>query len=316
MALVFNDRVRETASNPGTGTLSLLGAPTGFQTFSAGIGNTNTCYYAIQVANSDGTYGPDWEVGLGTVSAGALSRDTVYQSSNSDNLVNFTGTVQVFNTIPSQYLNTTLPGTFLKLDQTTPQSIITTNKVTNLNADLLDGKDTGTSGNTVGLLDGNNTTSGNNIHTGTESFNNTATFNAAITQNNQSGITSDVSTTITAGNTFDLTISLSDAYFKYGRILIRRQSGVLLPRDFCIIWCKNATSIGYSESFASNTTYIVSYSMAQGDSYLSHQVYSSAVSGIRVQDAYISGTSLIISFYNADGLTRTLNAYVDWSVWK
>lgn len=96
MALVVKDRVQETSSTTGTGTLTLDGAVTGFQTFSSAIGNTNTTYYTI-------TSNGDWEVGLGTVSAGTLSRDTVLESSNAGSLVNFgSGTKQVFCTYPAE----------------------------------------------------------------------------------------------------------------------------------------------------------------------------------------------------------------------
>ena len=47
MALVVNDRVKETSTTTGTGTFTLAGAVTGFETFLAAIGNTNTTYYAI-----------------------------------------------------------------------------------------------------------------------------------------------------------------------------------------------------------------------------------------------------------------------------
>ena len=47
MALVINDRVKETTTTTGTGTVSLAGAVTGFETFAAGIGNSNTVYYCI-----------------------------------------------------------------------------------------------------------------------------------------------------------------------------------------------------------------------------------------------------------------------------
>lgn len=84
MALVLKDRVKETTTTTGTGTLTLGGAVTGYQSFSSAIGNTNTTYYAIYL---DG--GSEWEVGIGTVSAGALSRDTILASSNSGSAVNF-----------------------------------------------------------------------------------------------------------------------------------------------------------------------------------------------------------------------------------
>lgn len=94
MALVIADRVRETSTTTGTGTLTLDGAVSGYRTFSSGIGNSNTCYYTI-------TLGSDWEIGLGTVSAGQLARTTVLKSSNSNNAVNFgAGTKDVFATYP------------------------------------------------------------------------------------------------------------------------------------------------------------------------------------------------------------------------
>jgi len=97
MALVVNDRVRETSTTTGTGTFTLAGAQTGFETFSTAIGNTNTTYYAISnQANGE------FEVGLGTVGAGTLARTTVISSSNSDSAVDFSaGTKDVFCTLPA-----------------------------------------------------------------------------------------------------------------------------------------------------------------------------------------------------------------------
>jgi len=66
MALVVNDRVKETSTTTGTGTFSLAGASLGFETFVAGIGNTNTTYYTI--VNEDGAF----EVGIGTVTDAAV----------------------------------------------------------------------------------------------------------------------------------------------------------------------------------------------------------------------------------------------------
>ena len=98
MALVLKDRVQETTTTTGTGTLTLGGAVTGYQSFSA-IGNANTTYYAIY-ANG----GSEWEVGIGTYTASGttLSRDTVLASSNSGSLVNFSaGTKNVWCDYPA-----------------------------------------------------------------------------------------------------------------------------------------------------------------------------------------------------------------------
>lgn len=100
MALVLKDRVLETASAPGTGTVTLLGATAGYQTFSAAIGNANTTYYTI--ADQSGS---NWEVGIGTytTSGNTLTRDTVLSSSNGGSLVNFNaGTQNVFVTYPAE----------------------------------------------------------------------------------------------------------------------------------------------------------------------------------------------------------------------
>jgi surfactin synthase thioesterase subunit len=99
MALVVNDRVKETSTTTGTGTFDLGGAVSGFESFVTAIGNGNTTYYSI--VNENG----EFEVGLGTVTDAAtdtLSRDTIISSSNSDAAVNFTaGTKNVFCTLPA-----------------------------------------------------------------------------------------------------------------------------------------------------------------------------------------------------------------------
>ena len=78
MALVLNDRVRETSTTSGTGTLDLAGAVTGWETFVAGVGTTNTTYYGIH------------------------EEGTAITSSNSDSLVTFAGgTLNVFCTLPA-----------------------------------------------------------------------------------------------------------------------------------------------------------------------------------------------------------------------
>ena len=100
MALVINNRVRETTSTEGTGAVTLGGAVGGFQTFAAGIGNDNTTYYAISINTES-----EWEVGLGTLNSDSstLTRTTVLESSNSDSAVDFSaGSKEVFCTLPSE----------------------------------------------------------------------------------------------------------------------------------------------------------------------------------------------------------------------
>jgi len=113
MALVLADRVQETTTTTGTGTITLAGAVSGFQTFTTAIGNANTTYYTIA-----GQTTSEFEVGIGTytTSGTTLSRDTILTSSNSNLAVNFSaGTKNVFVTYPasrSVYVNgTTLTAT-------------------------------------------------------------------------------------------------------------------------------------------------------------------------------------------------------------
>jgi hypothetical protein len=95
MALVLANRVQETSNTTGTGTLTLAGAVPGFQSFAAGIGSGNTCYYTItNVAGS-------WEVGIGTVGTGTLARTTLL-SSSTGSFISFTGALNVFVTYPSE----------------------------------------------------------------------------------------------------------------------------------------------------------------------------------------------------------------------
>jgi len=98
MALVLADRVQETTTTTGTGSVTLAGAVTGYQSFAV-IGNGNTTFYTIADQG-----GANWEVGIGTYTSSGttLARNTVLASSNSGSLVSFTaGTKTVFVTYPS-----------------------------------------------------------------------------------------------------------------------------------------------------------------------------------------------------------------------
>ena len=100
MAFAVADRVRETTTTTGTGTLDLAGAVSGFRTFVSGIGDGNVTYYAIVHRTA-----AEFEIGIGTVtdaSTDTLSRTTVLSSSNSNSAVTFSaGTKDVFCTFPA-----------------------------------------------------------------------------------------------------------------------------------------------------------------------------------------------------------------------
>ena len=102
MALVLADRVKETTTTAGTGTVTLDGAATGFQSFAV-IGNANTTYYTIA-----GQTGNEWEVGIGTYTSSGtlLARTTVLSNSagTQPSALSFSaGTKDVFVTYPSEY---------------------------------------------------------------------------------------------------------------------------------------------------------------------------------------------------------------------
>lgn len=100
MALALYDRVQETTTTAGTGSVTLLGAVDGFQTFAV-VGDTNTCYYTI-------VDGSAWEVGVGTYSTTGptLARTTVLSNSNADTspitLSSSANTKTVFLTYPAE----------------------------------------------------------------------------------------------------------------------------------------------------------------------------------------------------------------------
>ena len=102
MALVLADRVKETTTTAGTGTITLDGAATGFQSFAV-IGNANTTYYSIV-----GQTGNEWEVGVGTYTSSGttLARTTVLANSagTQPSALSFSaGTKDVFVTYPAGY---------------------------------------------------------------------------------------------------------------------------------------------------------------------------------------------------------------------
>ena len=117
MSLVLADRVRQTTTSTGTGTITLDGSVEGFQSFSV-IGNANTTYYTI-------AGGTQWEVGIGTYSSGTLARTTVISSSTGSKLDLAAGTKDVFVTLPSSVAVTS--GTDVTFTKVTTPTVQATN---------------------------------------------------------------------------------------------------------------------------------------------------------------------------------------------
>ena len=117
MSLVLADRVRQTTTSTGTGTITLDGSVDGFQSFAI-IGNNNTTYYTI----SGGT---QWEVGIGTYFSGTLARTTIISSSTGSILNLATGAKDVFVTLPSSVAVTS--GTDVTFTKVTTPTVQATN---------------------------------------------------------------------------------------------------------------------------------------------------------------------------------------------
>ena len=97
MALAIKDRVKETTTTTSTGTYTLGGAVTGFETFNDNLSDADTTYYAC----TDNT---NFEVGIGTFTSSGttLARTTILASSNSNSAVNWSsGTRTIFMTYPA-----------------------------------------------------------------------------------------------------------------------------------------------------------------------------------------------------------------------
>jgi cytoskeletal protein CcmA (bactofilin family) len=148
MALVIKDRVKETTTTTGTGTYTLAGAVSGFETFTANLSNSDTTYYVC----TDNT---DFEVGLGTFTSSGttLARTTILASSNSNNEVNWSsGTRTIFMTYPADKAvfkdaSNNINGTF----------------VGNITGDVTGNADTATVATTVTITDNESTNEDNAV---------------------------------------------------------------------------------------------------------------------------------------------------------
>lgn len=110
----MHPRVGEYSTTTGTGTYTLSGAISGYQTFAI-VGNGVTCRYVAYGVSPGGVPNGGWETGTGTYTASGttLARTAILKSSNSNSAVNWAaGTRYIFvcpdgADFPNQTLNTT-----------------------------------------------------------------------------------------------------------------------------------------------------------------------------------------------------------------
>lgn len=97
MAL-YSDLVKETSSSTGTGSITLAGAVTGYQSFNTAFSTGVPLSYVIQAVDASGVPTGSWEVGIGNLTGTTtLARDFVQASSNSGAVVDFAaGTKNVY----------------------------------------------------------------------------------------------------------------------------------------------------------------------------------------------------------------------------
>lgn len=101
MALsLYADRVRETTTTSGTGSVSLAGAVASYQSFASAFTSGQRVAYALVDTSNGG-----WEVGIGTFTTGSLARDVVTAGSSGAGVhITLSGaTTQVFNTAPAVF---------------------------------------------------------------------------------------------------------------------------------------------------------------------------------------------------------------------
>jgi hypothetical protein len=99
--MALHNLARVTSATTGTGTLTLGSAVSGFLTFGdAGVVDAEQVVYSIRD-------GANSEIGIGTYTASGttLSRDTVYESTNSGNKINCSGSQEVFITAAAENIN-------------------------------------------------------------------------------------------------------------------------------------------------------------------------------------------------------------------
>lgn len=93
----YADRVLETSTTTGTGSITLAGAVTGFQTFNIGLGLNILTDYVIEGVDASNVPTGEWEIGLGYISSSTTLVRQVPKKGSAAVPVSFSaGTKRVF----------------------------------------------------------------------------------------------------------------------------------------------------------------------------------------------------------------------------
>jgi hypothetical protein len=287
MALVLADRVKETTTTAGTGTVTLLGAAPGFQSFAV-VGDANTTYYTIA-----GQTTSEWEVGIGTytLSNTTLARTTVLSNSSGTqpSALSFSaGTKDVFVTYPSgKSVNLDASGNATALG--TPASFVGTN----------------ITGTASGLTAGNVTTNANLTGDVTSSGNATSIASGVIVNddiNASAGIVDTKLATIsTASKVSNSATTATDANTA-SAIVARDASGNFTAGTITAALTGNASGLSATLVATSGGTGQSSY--AVGDIlFASTTTALSKLADVATGNALISGGVGVAPSYGKIGLT-------------
>lgn len=102
MSVKVVDRTRAISATTGTADFALTSTPGGFQSFAAALSDGDQVYYTAKAQLTG-----DWEVGIGTYSAGVLARTSILSSSTGVKVVFPSGGVDVFVCNPAQAVRNT-----------------------------------------------------------------------------------------------------------------------------------------------------------------------------------------------------------------
>ncbi len=283
MPLRLANRVKESTSTSGSGTITLGGANAGYQAFSAVLSSGDTTFYTIVNA-------PNWEVGIGTYASNTLSRSTILSSSNSNNKINLSGSSSVFIAYPSeksvykdQNNQVIIGSSGIILDVGTPSN--TSNVLYNVSGTLyFNGSGVGGGGGISNIIEDTSPQLGGNLDLNTNNINGTGNIQIQ-------GMISGTSGVFTSG------IQLISGTPNNTTNLLYNNNGTLYFNGFVAGSIKQYSNVS-SDTVLSNSIDIVFVDSTSGQINL-YMPIASGIGGKEIKIKRAAGNNLVI--INASG---------------